>query len=172
MKQVLLWIFSKKITIILNNSRVFQFNLPILTPLFKCLFVCSSCFVLVLPFTSCNKEMNTETAITKTTIQENDTSEIVFVGTTWVEKFPEKFDKIADTIQFNTNGSVGKYFLFDKWNYQIKSDSIIFRDTTQLNKRPFAFAYTKVSSNEIIINNFIDRLISQQVKNITYIKSK
>lgn len=116
--------------------------------------------------------MNTETTITKTTIQENDTSEIVFVGTTWVEKFPEKFDKIADTIQFNTNGSVSKYFLFDKWHYQIKSDSIIFRDTTQLNKRPFAFAYIKVSINEIIINNFIDRLISQQVKNITYIKSK
>ena len=90
-----------------------------------------------------------------------------FIGT-WVEKYPLQYDRISDTIVFNPDSTVSKYVNFNNWGYRLKNDSIQFINPTQ--GRNYSFHFTAISDSEIVINNFIDRLVSNQVKNITYIK--
>ena len=113
--------------------------------------------------TNCEKENN----IMQTNNEISYTTKNNLIGT-WVEKYPKKFDGISDTIVFNLDSTVNKYFLFPNWKYKIKSDTIQFINPTS--PQTFSFSITTVSENEIIFKNFIDRLFSTEVKNITYVK--
>ncbi|HOA46504.1 MAG: hypothetical protein BWX65_00709 [Bacteroidetes bacterium ADurb.Bin057] len=90
-----------------------------------------------------------------------------FIGT-WVETNPDLYDGISDTIIFNEKSLVEKHFYFDGWNYTIYADSIFFQKDETIKK----FLYSIEKENEMVIYNFIDRLITNQVKNIQFTKIK
>ena len=111
----------------------------------------SLCFVLF----SCSKNDDV-------TLLENDNK---LVGT-WIEKNPELFDGIMDTIVFTKYGLVKKHIVFDGWCYSATSDTIAFRK----DEKTIKCAYTITNDDELTIYNFIDRLITQQVKNMQFVR--
>ncbi|MBO4602087.1 MAG: hypothetical protein J5651_02880 [Salinivirgaceae bacterium] len=85
---------------------------------------------------------------------------------TWREKNPELFDGISDTIVFTSELLVQKHIIFDGWRYSATSDTIFFhKDGNEIK-----CAYTISNRKEMTIYNFIDRLITQDVKNIQFIR--
>ena len=93
---------------------------------------------------------------------ENDSK---LVGT-WIEKYPEMFDGIMDTIVFTKDALVNKHIIFDGWCYSATSDTIVFgKDGKEIK-----CAYTISNDNELTIYNFIDRLITQDVKNMQFVR--
>jgi hypothetical protein len=95
------------------------------------------------------------------------TSNIDIQGT-WIEKYPLKFDSVGDTLVFSKNGTIENHFYFKTWNYQLLDNNLIFSNSF-LNKT-LTFSVVNIKSNEIEIQNFIDRSITSNVKNIVYTK--
>ena len=96
------------------------------------------------------------------TLLQNDSK---LVGT-WIEKNPEMFDGIMDTIVFTKDALVKKHIVFDGWCYSAISDTIVFgKDGKEIK-----CAYTISNDNELTIYNFIDRLITQDVKNMQFVR--
>jgi hypothetical protein len=87
---------------------------------------------------------------------------------TWIEKNPELFDGISDTIVFTEDASIKKHFYFDGWSYNTSSDTISFQKDETIRK----FLYSTAKENEMVIYNFIDRSITSQVKDIQFTKIK
>lgn len=114
------------------------------------MFYLSVIMFLIVCGTSCQKEK----------------SGIFNISGVWVEKSPEKFDGISDTIVFMNDLSVKKHFLFNNWQYVIYNDTILFRQGDMRMK----FHFSSINSNEIVIYNFIDRSITTQIKDIYFIK--
>lgn len=85
---------------------------------------------------------------------------------TWVEKNPELFDGISDTIIFTEESLVKKHFYFEGWSYIIFTDTILFQKDESIKK----FPYSTANENEMIIYNFLDRSITSQVKDIQFTK--
>ena len=96
---------------------------------------------------------------------EPKTFESNLIGT-WIEKYPELFDGISDTIVFTDQSLVKKHIIFDGWRYSATSDTIIFQKNEETRK----FQYSITNEKELTIYNFIDRLITQDVKNMQFIK--
>ena len=110
---------------------------------------------LCLAFFSCSKNDDD-------TLLQNDSK---LVGT-WIEKNPEMFDGIMDTIVFTKDALVKKHIVFDGWCYSAISDTIVFgKDGKEIK-----CAYTISNDNELTIYNFIDRLITQDVKNMQFVR--
>ncbi|MDI9363632.1 MAG: hypothetical protein QM541_01680 [Flavobacterium sp.] len=125
-------------------------------------------FLVAILLPSCGKKDDTvspNTISNETKIKYSTEKE--FVGT-WIEKYPLQYDRISDTIVFTPDSTVSKYIHFNNWGYRVKNDTIQFINPTQ--GRNYSFHFTPISDSEIVFNNFIDRLVSQQVKNITYVK--
>lgn len=87
---------------------------------------------------------------------------------TWIEKYPELFDNISDTIVFMDNLSIKKHFYFDGWQYKTSADTIFFQKGDIIKK----FTYSISDENEMVIYNFLDRSISAEVKDIHFTKIK
>ena len=87
---------------------------------------------------------------------------------TWIEKNPELFDGISDTIIFSEESLVKKHSYFDGWSYTTSTDTISFQKDEMTKK----FLYSTANDNEMIIYNFIDRSITSQVKDIQFTKIK
>ena len=85
---------------------------------------------------------------------------------TWVERNPEMFDGISDTLVFTDDFSVRKHFYFNGWKFNLNNDSISFHKEGEI--KNFLFSYNNL--NELIIYNFLDRSITSQVKNIYFTK--
>lgn len=85
---------------------------------------------------------------------------------TWIEKYPELFDGISDTIVFTDQSLVKKHIIFDGWHYSATSDTIVF----QKDEKTIKCAYAIINENEMTIFNFIDRTITSEVKNMQFIK--
>ena len=85
---------------------------------------------------------------------------------TWIEKYPEKFDGISDTLLFDGDMHVRKYFCFDGWKYFVINDTITF----YLDANIETFLISHSDENEIVIYNFLDRSISSEIKDIHFIK--
>lgn len=86
---------------------------------------------------------------------------------TWVEKFPSQFDGIRDTITFDYDLNVKNHFYFKDWKYKVKNQSIVFY--SQITER--SFEYKIINNKEIQINNFIDRSLTLEIKNIIFTKT-
>lgn len=116
-------------------------------------------YLLLFPFllfaSSCTKDETTENTIANNNL----------IGT-WVEKNPELFDGISDTIVFTSELLVQKHVIFDGWRYSATTDTIFF----QKNGKEIKCAYTISNEKEMTIYNFIDRLTTQDVKNILFIR--
>ena len=111
----------------------------------------SLCFVLF----SCSKNDDV-------TLLENDNK---LVGT-WIEKNPELFDGIMDTIVFTKYGLVKKHIVFDGWCYSAISNTIIFgKDGKEIK-----CAYSISNDDELTIYNFIDRLETTDVKDMQFVR--
>jgi len=105
--------------------------------------------------TSCQKDRSEETIKEK------------LIGT-WIEKKPYS-DGLCDTLIFN-NYSVQLYFPFDGWSYNIPTnDSIVFTNQEKTSIRGFNFILH--NDSELIICNFVDRGITENIKNIIFIKN-
>ena len=85
---------------------------------------------------------------------------------TWIEKSPDLYDGISDTIVFTDKFYIEKHFYFNGWKYNYSNDSVTFSKADN-NKR---FSLIFIGANEIVINNFLDRSVTSQVKNIHFIK--
>lgn len=85
---------------------------------------------------------------------------------TWVERNPEMFDGISDTLVFTDDFIVKKHFYFNGWKFSLYNDTISFQNEGVIKK--YSFSYNNV--NELIIYNFLDRSITSQVKNIYFTK--
>ncbi|GLR16482.1 hypothetical protein GCM10007940_10970 [Portibacter lacus] len=84
----------------------------------------------------------------------------------WVEKFPELFDGVPDTIVFTEDLKIGKHFFYTDYNYRQTTDSLIlFND-----ERTRWFTYEFSDSSEVIIYNFLDRSTSDADKDISFLK--
>lgn len=99
--------------------------------------------------------------------KEPEPSGEIIIGT-WIEKNPELFDGISDTINFMCNLYVSKHFYFNGWQYSIVNDTVFFQNEGITKK----FLISIPRKNEMILYNFIDRSITAQVKNIQFIKIK
>ena len=98
--------------------------------------------------------------------EEIKTIEEQIIGT-WIEKEPFT-DGICDTIVFKENNTIGLYFPVVGWDYKIISnDSIVF-----INQPEFlqGFNFTLFGSDELIVYNFYDRTITNNVKNIPFLR--
>ena len=87
---------------------------------------------------------------------------------TWIEKNPELFDGLADTIVFTEDLLVRKHFYFNGWKYSTSTDTISFQKGVIIKN----FKYYTENENEMIIYNFLDRSLTSQVKNIQFTKIK
>lgn len=97
----------------------------------------------------------------------NDEVKIQLLGI-WIEKEVCN-DGICDSILFKDDNTIELYFPFEGWIYHLPSDdSIVFVDQTD--SLYLGFNFTLKDDNELIIYNFIDRSISQEIKNITFKK--
>lgn len=85
---------------------------------------------------------------------------------TWVEKNPEMFDGISDTLVFTDDLTVKKHFYFNGWKYTISNDTITFKKENVTK----SFSFLCITGNEIVFYNFIDRSITSQVKDIYFTK--
>ncbi len=99
--------------------------------------------------------------------EEPEPSKDKIIGT-WIEKNPELFDGISDTIVFLEDASVKKHFYFDGWSYTTSTDTISFQKDEIIKK----FLFSTADENEMVIYNFIDRSITSQVKDIQFTKIK
>lgn len=99
--------------------------------------------------------------------KEPEPSEEKIVGT-WIEKNPELFDGVSDTLNFMNNSYVLKHFYFNEWQYSIVNDTIFFQNEG-ISKH---FLFSIPRKDEIILYNFIDRSITAQVKDIHFTKIK
>ena len=85
---------------------------------------------------------------------------------TWIEKYPEMFDGIMDTIVFTKYGLVKKHIVFDGWCYSAISNTIIFgKDGKEIK-----CAYSISNDDELTIYNFIDRLETTDVKDMQFVR--
>lgn len=82
----------------------------------------------------------------------------------WVEMYPEQFDGVSDTIVFGRDHLVYKHFYFNGWNYSKTIDSLIFTNGSIVKK----YSFCAIGVDEIVINNFIDRTLNNQVKDIFF----
>ena len=97
---------------------------------------------------------------------------------TWIEKYPEKFDGISDTLVLGNDMIVRKWFIFDGRKYYVINDTSIYNQTDTFyhtitfysNSRFDKFHISYPGENEIVIYNFLDRSITSQIKNIYFIK--
>ncbi len=85
----------------------------------------------------------------------------------WVEEDPLLYDGISDTIVFTKNNIVEKHFFFKGWMYEAKEcDTITFTHLDDKFEKKIEF----ISDDKIIFYNFIDRSLTNEIKNITFIK--
>ncbi len=98
---------------------------------------------------------------------ESSKSETNIIGV-WVETYPELFDGVSDTIVFAKDSLINGHFYFNGWNYLVNRDSISF---SKDGKR-MSFLYSVTDEDNIVIYDFLDRLITSQVKNIHFTKEK
>lgn len=93
----------------------------------------------------------------------------ILIGT-WIEKAPCN-DGICDTIVFREDNTVGSYIPFDEWKYYISTnDSMTFYNSKK--SLYLGFAIKIKNYNELTIYNFVDRSITQEIKDITFTKIK
>ncbi len=85
---------------------------------------------------------------------------------TWIEKYPEKWDGISDTIVFTKDFLIEKHFIYKGFNYEYKNDSITFFNSYK--RRSYLINF--LNSNEIVIYNFLDRLATSVEKDIHFLK--
>ena len=87
----------------------------------------------------------------------------------WVEEDPLLYDGISDTIVFTKNNLIEKHFFFKGWIYKVKEcDTITFTHLEDKFDKKIEF----ISDDKIVLYSFIDRLLTSEVKNITFIKIK
>lgn len=87
----------------------------------------------------------------------------------WTEKYPSMYDDgIKDTITF-LNGKIKSTACFDGWEYDLLNDSIILFKN-QIESSSHQFKYSFLNNNEIVFYNYINRSLTQEVKDIQYIK--
>jgi len=85
----------------------------------------------------------------------------------WVEEDPLLYDGISDTIVFTENNIVEKHIFFSGWKYEVENcDNIIFTNLEDKYEKKIEF----ISDDRLVIYNFIDRLLTNEVKDITFIK--
>ncbi len=86
---------------------------------------------------------------------------------TWIEKKPYN-DGICDTLVFKEDNTVELYSPLEGWTYHLLSDSsITFSNQEKKLNQSFDFS---LQNDELVIYNFIDRSISEEIKNISFIK--
>lgn len=85
---------------------------------------------------------------------------------TWIEKYPQLYDNVSDTIVFTDALVVENHFYFKGYAYKQKRDSIEFLNNDEVKRFLFEF----LNLNEIVIHNFMDRSITSEVKNIHFLK--
>lgn len=126
------------------------------------IFIISVCFFLISG--SCNEEFKEKEGEFQEELFDSNVPQ--FIIGTWIEKNPELFDGVSDTLEFGDDNIIYKYFLFKNSSYSFKNDTL-YIDTGTLQ---FLFHVSVISNEEIIINGFLDRLITENVKNIPFIK--
>lgn len=101
------------------------------------------------------------------TRQEKEMEESFEIIGLWVEKDPELFDGVSDTIVFTEDFKIKKHFFFKGYNYEHVTDTLIFYNDVHRRER----YYEMLNSKEIKIYNFTDRLTTDQQKDISFIKN-
>ena len=85
----------------------------------------------------------------------------------WVEEAPLLFDGISDTIVFTENNLVEKHFLFKDWRYEVEEcETLIFTNREDRIEKNIEF----LSDDRLVFYNFIDRSVTNEIKNITFKK--
>ena len=85
----------------------------------------------------------------------------------WVEEDPLLYDGISDTIVFTANNLVKKHVFFNGWKYEVKKcTTITFTHLEDKYEKKIEF----ISDDRIVFYNFIDRLLTNEVKDIKFIK--
>lgn len=85
----------------------------------------------------------------------------------WVEEEPLLYDGISDTIVFTENNLVEKHFLFNGWRYEVEEcETVIFTNNEDRIEKNIEF----ISDDRLVFYNFIDRSITNEIKNITFKK--
>jgi len=85
----------------------------------------------------------------------------------WIEKFPEKFEGIHDTLEFRQDQTIGIHRLYEGYSYKFEDDLLIISTTNDDNK--IRFLLTINSHKEIELFGFPLRL-SQDVRITTFTK--
>jgi hypothetical protein len=84
----------------------------------------------------------------------------------WKEKTPYH-DGICDTIVFNENGVIEKYFPFIGSSYVISHDNKL---TVSSNGKPTLDFEYLLRGDTLTVFNFMDRSATQEIKNISFVK--
>lgn len=85
---------------------------------------------------------------------------------TWIEKYPEMFDGMSDTLVFTEDSIVKKHFFFKDWKYSFHNDTIYFQKAEKIRRYPIKFE----TDYEIIIYNFLEHSVSEQSYDVYFIK--
>lgn len=99
------------------------------------------------------------------TNEDDGPSKSKLIGT-WIEKYPEKFDGISDTLVFGEDSTVQKHFYFKGSKYSVHDDTIAFLKAGRLWQ--FHFEYT--NTYEMLIYNFLEQTVSEQSKDVYFTK--
>ncbi|MUP36788.1 hypothetical protein [Labilibaculum euxinus] len=85
----------------------------------------------------------------------------------WVEEEPLLYDGISDTIVFTENNKVEKHFLFNGWRYEVEEcKTVMFTKNEDRIEKNIEF----ISDDRLMFYNFIDRSITNEIKNIAFKK--
>lgn len=87
---------------------------------------------------------------------------------TWVEKYPEKYDGISDTLSFDKNMNVSRHFYFAGWKYRVNNDTLTLYSETRTYVRKFTFT----TDRELYFPDFLQRTITNELKPTCFINIK
>ena len=98
--------------------------------------------------------------------EENEPIEKQLIGT-WIENFPCN-GVLCDTIVFYEDNTIGLFFPFEGWSYNLQSnDSIVFINQSGLTQ---GFDFKILEKNTLYIYDFDDGTIFSVIKNYKFIK--
>ena len=82
----------------------------------------------------------------------------------------EPYIGLVPYIEFTADNRFLHHFLFENWNYNLICDTLIL--TNPVNNQKSKFMLSFVNENEIIIYNFLNGIITADVKNIHFIRQQ
>jgi len=83
----------------------------------------------------------------------------------WIEQEPYT-DGVCDSIIFNEDNTIGLYYPLTGWDYKIASkDSLVIINPFGVERCCY---YELIERDKLIVYNFLDRTITNQVKDITF----